>query len=881
MESRFRNAALRLLGSLLLLAPVLTVPTAAQVPRPSDVFGFEPGDDYKLADYGQMLEYYRKLDHSSERVKLREIGKSVLGRPLLLLLISSEENMKRLDQWRRISSQLARARVNQQQAQELAREGKAVVWIDGGLHATEKAHGQMTAQLAYRVATEETPEMQKIRDNVVLLLMPVMNPDGLDIVVDWYRKNLGSPFETTNPPQLYHHYVGHDNNRDWFMNNMPETQAVSKVLYNEWFPQIVYNHHQTSPAWARIFLPPFSDPVNPRIHPGVTTGVNLVGSAMAHRFAVKGMPGAVSDTVFSMWWDGGMRTVPYFHNMIGILTETAHATPTPRSYDPKAMPERIGGRRSQGPPTDGTDIFYPFPWKGGESHFKDAVNYMLEASFAVLEIAADRKDGLLFNIYRMGRDAIESSEGGPFAYLIDPQRQWDKGEALNLLNILLRGGIEMERAVKPFQAGGKEVPADTYLIFSSQAFRPYLLDLLEKQSYPDRLRYPGGPPDPPYDLAGWTIPIQMGVDVERIENPFQAKSESVGGLLERWPGKTSETAGYGFILSANSNLSVAAVNDLLAGGFAVYRAQASLETDSASFGPGSFVIEGSGPELSGALQDSASRLGVDFVAIPQRPSVPLVRLEKPRVGLYQSWVPNMDEGWTRWLLEQYHFAPKTLHNQELREGDLSDFDAIVLADQQPQSILNGHAPETMPAQYVGGIGLEGALALKRFVEQGGTLITLDRASDFAIEQFGLPLRNVVGNLSQEDFFIPGSLVRIGVNAESPLAFGIPDQVSAFFVRSRAFETIRLSRKGEGGREDIPEAPPPGVTEIARYPEKNLLLSGWAMGEEQHIGGKSALIQAQLGKGTVVLFGFRPQFRGQSRVTYKLLFNALLQSGARH
>ena len=355
------------------MAALLTALTAgAQVPKPADVFGFEPGADYKLANYPMMFDYYQRLDKASDRVQMIEIGKSTLGKPLLLLFISSEENLKQLDRWRDTSEQLSRAKINEAKARQLATEGKAVVWLDAGLHASELACAQMMTELAYRIATEETSEMKKIRDQVITLVMPEMNPDGLDIMADWYRANLGTPYETTNPPWLYHHYVGHDNNRDWFMNNMPETKAVSEMLYTRWYPQIVYNHHQTSPSWTRIFIPPFADPVNPKIHPGVTTGVNLVGSAMANRFAMNKMPGVVSRLTFSMWWNGGMRTVPYFHNQIGILTETAHATPTPRYYPPDSMPKLVG--RGVTASTSATEVFYPYPWKGGESHFRDAVN---------------------------------------------------------------------------------------------------------------------------------------------------------------------------------------------------------------------------------------------------------------------------------------------------------------------------------------------------------------------------------------------------------------------------------------------------------------------------------------------------------------------------
>ena len=420
----------------------------AQVPAPSEVLGFEPGDDYQLALWEELLPYYEALAAASDRVELREIGETVLGKPLIVLFISSPENLAALDRHRENARALAHAEIPEEEAVRISREGKAVVWIDAGLHATEVAPSQMAPLLAHRIATEESEEVRKIRDEVILILMPCMNPDGLDIVASWYRRNLETPFETTRPPELYHHYVGHDNNRDWFMNNMPETAAVSRMLYHEWFPQIVYNHHQTGPAWARIFLPPFADPVNPRIHPGVTTSVNLIGSAMANRFAMKKMPGAVSDMIYSMWWNGGMRTVPYFHNMIGLLTETSHASASPRRYDPADRPEFVGNpRRGQAAPTNGTDVFYPYPWPGGESPFSDPIRYTLTASMAVLDVAADLREKWLFDIWRMGRDAIEGSE----ASWIVPADQWDPGEAAALVNVLHDGGIVIERAGEAFE----------------------------------------------------------------------------------------------------------------------------------------------------------------------------------------------------------------------------------------------------------------------------------------------------------------------------------------------------------------------------------------------------------------------------------------------
>ncbi len=842
--------------------------TEAQVPQPVDVFGFQPGADYKLAGYDQMLEYYDQLDKASDRVKKVTIGETVLGRPMILLFVSSKENIKQLEKYRAISEQLSRARIADHEARNLAEEGKAVVWIDGGMHSTELAHGQMTSELAYNIATKETPEMQKIRDKVITLIMPVMNPDGLEIVRKWYQKNLDTPFETTSPPWLYHHYVGHDNNRDWFMNNMPETYHVNEVLYNEWYPQIVYNHHQTAPSWARIFLPPFSDPVNPNIHPGVTTGVNQVGAAMAQRFSLNDMPGVVSDNSYTMFWNGGGRTTPYYHNQIGILTEVAHATPTPRFYDPDSLPDKIGN----GIPTDGTDIFYPDPWQGGESNFRDAVEYMLTGSMAVLDLAAERKSQFLFNIYKMGSDAIKAGKtGDPYAYVI-PREQWDKGEAIELVNILKQGGVEIYTANGSFIAGNQQYPDGTFVIKAGQAFRPFVLDMMEPQNYPTRLQYPGGPPDPPYDLAGWTLPMQMGVEVDRINHPFDFTGSEVMDLVEPESGNISGDADYGYVLSHKPNAGAKAANQLMANGHKIYWTKADFD----EFEAGSMIIE-SRDGTDEAVKEVAEEHGLDFQGLSEQPPVDLYQIQRPKIGLYKSWVANMDEGWTRWLLNDYHFEVDTLHDSDLVEGDLSQYHSVIIPDQRPSGILNGHKPGTMPEKYTGGMALEGALALKNFVNDGGTLLAFDSASDFVINQFGLPVENITEGLSNTEFFIPGSLIRADVSTKYPLAYGMQHEIAASFSRSRAFEIIKIDREGEGGKEHIKKAPDPPIDVPVHYAEDDLLMSGWALGEKQHLGGKAAMMNIRYGDGNVVLYGFRPQFRGQPRGTYKLIFNPLFIS----
>ncbi|NIP59260.1 MAG: peptidase M14, partial [Gemmatimonadetes bacterium] len=511
----------------------LSAPLTAQAPTPESVIGWEPGADYELADYSQIEEYFQTLDAASDRIELRRIGESAQGRALYLALISSAENLRNLDRWKEIARRLAMARgVDEGEARRLAAEGKAILWIDGGLHATEVAHGQMTPKLAHHLVSSEEEEVRRIREDAVVLVMPNMNPDGLDIVAGWYRRNLGTEFETAGLPVLYHEYVGHDNNRDWFMILQPESEAVTRQLWHEWFPQIVYNHHQTGPFPSRIFIPPFTDPMNPNIPAMVMRGINLVGTAMGNRFDREGKPGVVSRVQYSVWWNGGMRTAPYFHNQIGILTETnLYEYATPHFYPPDEIPQTFGGRRGGTLSAQEPSVFYPNPWKGGWWRIGDAVDYMMTGSMAVLDIGVRLKDDWLFGIWEMGRRAIEAGEaGGPYAYVI-PREQWDAGAGQELVSVLRRGGVEVHEATASFRAGGRDYSAGDFVAYAAQPFRAHLMDLMEPQDYPDRRAYPGGPPDPPYDLAGWTLPMQMGVDARRVDAPFEARTRPVQGVV--------------------------------------------------------------------------------------------------------------------------------------------------------------------------------------------------------------------------------------------------------------------------------------------------------------------------------------------------------------
>ncbi|GBD32658.1 hypothetical protein HRbin33_01631 [bacterium HR33] len=854
----------------------LSVPGSSQaqgLPRPADVFGFEPGADYMVADYDQMIEYYRRLDAASDRVQMIEIGRSARGKPMYLVIVSSEENMRDLERWRSISERLALARIGEEEARRLAREGRAVVWIDGGLDDQELATGQLMPELIYRVAAEESDEMRKIRSNVIALLMPHMNPEAAANDISWYRAQRGTPFEITDPPRLGQPYVGTDNNRDWFMITQPETWAASRIFYHVWHPQIVYNHHQTGPAYTRIVIPPYADPVNPDIHPGVTAWVNMVGAAMASRYASKHMPGYVSRVIYDMWWNGGMRLSPYYHNIVGILTETSHAWPTPYRYDTTAWPEVIAARKGDIPRTDRTSIFYAYPWKSAESHFRDAIDYMYEASIAVLNLAANYREELLFNRWRTGRDAIEAGErGNPYAYVL-PRDQWDPSAARELVNVFRKGGVEVHRATQSFRAGGREYPAGSYVIYTAQAFRPLIMNLMEPQRYPDRRLYLGGPPEPPYDLSGWTLSMQMGAEVVRIDERFSASTEPIRDTLVP-SGEVRGTAGYGWALSRKANASVKAVNLLLAQGERVYWAASGFSDGNNRYEAGTFVVERRGGTTERRVRDAAQQAGVDFVALGGRPGAELRPVRLPRVGLYKSWIPVDDMGWTLWILEQYAFPVDTLHNRDIQTGDLRRYDVILLPDQPAEQILNGHAPGTMPEEYVGGLGAAGVAALDRYVRNGGTIVAFDDASDFVAEQLSLPVRNAVAGVSTDNFFIPGSLVRATIEVNHPLAHGMKPEVAAFFRRSRAFEIVRLSRNREGGRVETPPGPEPPVEIVARYARENILMSGWGIGQERYLAGRPAMVRVRHGNGQAILFGFQPQFRSQPRGTYKLIFNSL-------
>ncbi len=835
---------------------------AGAIPRPEDVFGFKPGADYKLAGYEQMLAYYRRLDASSDRIKVVEVGPTAQGRPMILAIISSEANMAELTKYRAISEKLARGRATEQEAIELARSGKSVIWIDGGLHASEVGHAQFSPELAFHMVSDESEQTRAIRDNVIFLQMPVMNPDGLDLVVDWYKRNLGTRFETSPLPELYHKYAGHDNNRDWYMMTQPETRNVSRLLYEIWYPQIVLNHHQTPPFPARIFIPPFTDPTNPNIPSLVMQGISSLAGAMGNRFLEEGKSGVVQRIEFDAWWNGGMRTTPCFHNMVGILAETAlYNYATPYYYKSENIPARFkNGLSAQVASRD-----YPQPWKGGHWRLRDSIEYMKTASLAVLDMGAKHREDWLLNIYRMARESIERGKtSSPRAFLIAPD-QHDPSAAVAMLEALHRGGIEIEQAQTPFLHGDRLYPQGTFVIRTAQAFRPHLVDLMESQHYPSRDA--DGSNGRPYDMTGWTLPLQMGVKVIRVEEELTAKTARVTAIS--LPAVSPLAPAESFLIDRRWNSSYQLVNQLLEAGVPVEVYAREVRVGEEIFPPGCFLVSAGYREQLGRL---SAPLRVPVRPLAARPGGDWYeKLRQPRVGVHKSWVANADEGWTRWLLEQYQFPYRSLSDADIREGRLREnFDALILPSDTASHLVQGHSPSRMPPEFARGLGQLGLKHLREFAEAGGTLVAFDAACSVPLRFFDVPLTSSLERVSADEFSCPGSLVRLSVDPEDPLGYGMTEEAVACFAESQAFDLSTGPGLTSPGDAD--------VQTIARYANKNLLMSGWMRGEEK-IEGKRAVLRVRMGEGQIILVGFRPHFRGQSHGTFKLVFNSIYSAAS--
>jgi hypothetical protein len=816
---------------------------AQTVPPPESVLGHKPGDDFYLASYDDSLSYFRKLAASSNRIKLISVGKTTRGVDWEVALISSSENLAQLDKYKSIAARLGQARgLTDDEAHALARDGKAIVHIDGGLHSTEVAGGQHSIALAYKLLSAQgDPEVDAILNNVILMLWPSLNPDGQNEVVAWYRKNVGTPYEVSPLPDLYQEYVGHDNNRDGYMNNMLESREVTRTEL-EWNPVIFYCHHQTAPFPARIFIPPFTEPISSNIQPLMMRWLNLLGVGMAAYLDEHGMPGAVHRTGFDNWYPGFLDFTGIFRNTISFFTETAlYRYATPHFYTVDEFPRDRQQLRSE--------VLYSSPWKGGWWRLGDAVRYMVGGSMAVLDAAAKYHETLLYNRYQAGRDNIQRFRSDPpFAYVI-PREQRDPPTAATLIDKLLTNGVEVHQAERPFAAAGSEYK-NAWVVLMDQPYSGLVKELFEPQRYPDLRESPNGPPIRPYDVAGWTLPMQMGVEVVPVLKPVGVEQRTGLRQISQAAPPAGEVQGTGSVYTVGhqTNAAFKLLNEAFSKG-----AQASFSKT------GEMVFTGVDRER---MTELAHKYSVTVQAAAKAPQ-DAITTKKPRVGLYRSWTAPIDEGWTRWILEEYGFAPVTLRNGDIQAGHLRDrLDTIIIPDSQPRAIVEGFQSGSVPGEYAGGLGAAGVEALRTFVNGGGTLIAFNNASQMAIDELQLSVTNILSGVTNEQFYCSGSLLRVELrDTAHPALWGIPRDPIVMFERGPAFETKSGFR---------------GLV-LASYPkERNPLESGYLLHPER-IQGKAAAVEVFLGEGRVYLIGFRPQWRGQSHGTYKFVFNAIYDS----
>ncbi len=920
MITRTRHAA----AVVCLLLAAAAAAAAQTITTPKQHFGFDIGDDYQLATYTQLVEYWKKLDKESDRMKVVEIGKTAEGRPQLMAIITSPENFKKLDRYKEISRRLALAEgLTDEQARALAKEGKTVVWFDGGLHATEVLGAHQLIETVYQLVSRTDPETTRFLNDLIILAVHA-NPDGMELVSSWYMREADPQKRSTaGIPRLYEKYAGHDNNRDFYISNLPESTNMNRVLYSEWFPQIMYNHHQTGPAGTVMFAPPFRDPFNYNFDPIVLGELDLVGAAMATRFNAEGKPGITSrkGASYSTWFNGGLRTTVYFHNMIGLLTETI-GNPTPVQI-PLMIDRQL------------PDSSLHFPIAPQAWHFRRSIEYSVTANYAVFDVASRNRENFLFNIYQMGKNSI--ARGGrdswtPYpsrveavkaemqkdqppppapgggrggrggfaasaspaasakyygmlhkpewrdarAYVI-PADQPDFATATKFVNALLKAGITVHRATGPFIAAGKSYPAGSFVVKAAQAFRPHVLDMFEPQDHPNDIPFPGGPPTAPYDNAGWTLAYQMGVKFDRLlDNAGEGPLEVVTGLQKAAAGKVAGPAA-GYVLGHQTNDAFTAVNRLLAAGEEVYWIQ-----DRA----GAFYIP-SKASTRPLLEKLASDLGVSFEAATAQPPGSALKLRTPRIALVDRYGGSMPSGWTRFILEQYGFPFEVVYPQTLDAGNLNaTFDAIIFVD---DTVIQTDAaggrggrgagfggqqqdPASIPAEYRGWLGsLTAATTLpqvRRFLENGGTVLSIGGSTSMAY-QLGLPLsdhlveRSADGRtrpLPREKYYVPGSVLRVAVDTANPLAHGLPAALDVFFDNSPVFALG-------------PEAALRGVRPVAWFDSASPLRSGWAWGQG-YLNGGIAVAEAQVGKGRLLLFGPEIAFRAQPHGTFKFLFNGI-------
>ncbi|HEX2455467.1 MAG TPA: M14 metallopeptidase family protein, partial [Vicinamibacterales bacterium] len=782
--------------------------TPAKLATPEEFFGFKIGADNKLARWDKIVDYMRQVAGASDRVRFRELGKTTNDNPFIALEISAPETLKNLDRYKQLQRKLyfQGGAPTDPERDEIFRQGKLVIAITCSIHATEIGASQMAVELVHRLATDNSPGVKKILDNVIFVLVPSLNPDGQIMVTDWFNKNLGTPFENSQLPYLYHPYVGHDNNRDMYMFTQKESQLTAKLLWSDWFPTVWLDEHQMGSTGARIFVMPATDPINPNVHPLIYRWNGILGQSQAAALEAAGKEGIIYNSTYTNFWQGAMAWSGWWHNQIGLLTEVASARLAAPIDQQRAVPgsaaaEGRGGRGGEGggrgaeaggrggegggrgaeaggrggeaggrgtgspnaPLAAPTDINprteYPRPWMGGRWTLGDIVDYELIATMALLDTVADRREALMRQIYEVNRDTVERGKAGdPAAILIPVQTQHDPHEAGHLVEKLQMAGVEVFRAAGEFEAEGTKYAGGTFVIPMTQVFARYAKDMLEKQTYPEVRRSPTSPPEAPYDVTAWSLGMLLGLDHVVVRKPL-ADSVKLDKVTDA-PKIEGRVTGNGprFVFDYRGPDAARAVNALLAQG-----ARVTIEP-ARDKSPARIAVTGVARK---PIEAVASQFGFDVrsEAAAATPTTAL-HVRAPRIAMYQPWAGgNMDEGWTRWVLEQYGFKSVQLHNDEVRAGALKDkYDVIILPDQNPQQIINGATGNGIRPEYRGGIGTEGVTSLKQFVDAGGTLVTLGAASGLAIEQFSVPVRDLKRGLTRDQHFAPGTILRIEVDS---------------------------------------------------------------------------------------------------------------------
>ena len=846
------------------------------VPSPTEFFGFPMGAEGELAGWNRMVDYFERVGEGSDRVLVEELGRTTSGNPYLLLTIAAPETIADLPRYRAMQHRLTDPRrTTEAEAHVIAATGKAVLLIGANVHATEIGTSQAMNTLVHFLATDTSAWTRHVLDNVIVLVIPTQNPDGQQMVVDWHYRNRGTPYEDSPLPELYHPYVGHDNNRDSYMLTQVETRYLNRVLYQDWLPEVYLDTHQMGSNGARIFVPPFTNPPNPNVDPLVWSEVNLLGQAMAAKLHETGKTGVIWGELYSAFWQGANNTNPWWHNQIALLTEVASAGLASPLRQARADAQTVAGAPGGGQLAAGsaatipapTDVQYrmnyPQPWLGGVWSPADVVDYSLTATYGLIEAVANNRSSLKRNFYGMNRRAIARfAEGRPFAFVI-PTDQPDPGAVAKLLSLLQAEAATIHVADAPFTAADRRHPAGTHVVLLAQPFGRWVKDLLEPQRYPD-IRWPlaDAPPDRPYDVTAWSLGMLMGVDTVLVDEPFSAPLRRVESEVTPPTGRVTGSAST-YVLPHSVNASFVAMNRLLRAGADVQWAEDELAIGDDVEAPGAILVSG----VDRASMDTlAADLGLEIRTVTPSPEWGLLPIDAPRLGVYEPWGGNMDAGWTRWVLDQHEFAYTRVRSADIRAGDLRDrFDVLVFADMTSADITRGLQGRNIRPEYRGGIGAVGVRHLLDFVRDGGTVITLGNAATFAIEHLDVPLVDTLRDTPRGTFNAPGSILRAQVDPTHGIGFGMPAETDVMFVNNGAYVTGTL-----GGR-----APP---VVVARYPDAPLLRSGWITGEDRLRGG-AAVIEVPVGRGRVILHTFRVQHRGQTWGTFRLLFNSIFYGPA--